>query len=275
MRTINNEISKGKLEEFEQCIKTSDAFAEFKERYMRYRMENGWKARAGNFKGVDGKPSQIKTEIAGFVIPIVERWSDEMLKTADKIADPEVLKVLSDATQARKAKWTHILNRKIRDLLEDEANERKKLDATDKNAGTTQKKLENPKEQVLPGFDDCEAAKNDQPNAASSAGIPVRQNESVKLQQDVISSAFEAVIEAIKTGLANIEKAIVCQNNILADALFVKEGDLKDRDTNRPKHVNWPWFHSIQSELAQIRGIMAPKKEKAQETAEASNQNNK
>lgn len=44
-------------------------------------------------------------------------------------------------------------------------------------------------------------------------------------------------------------------------AMIVKEGDLIDRKTKKPKHVGWSWLHSIQSELAQLRGISADKKE--------------
>jgi len=45
------------------------------------------------------------------------------------------------------------------------------------------------------------------------------------------------------------------------DAMFVKEGDLIDRKTKKPKHVGWSWLHSIQSELAQLRGLTADKKD--------------
>lgn len=68
-------------------------------------------------------------------------------------------------------------------------------------------------------------------------------------------------VEGIAASMANI-------NSTLRDALFVKCGDLVDRDTRKPKHVGWPWLHSIQSELAQIRGLSAclkPRKDDMQE----------
>ena len=71
----------------------------------------------------------------------------------------------------------------------------------------------------------------------------------------------ELALESISVSLSKIANSLGRLADRFEDAMFVKDGELIDRKTKKPKHVGWSWFHSIQSELAQLRGITADKKE--------------
>ena len=83
-------------------------------------------------------------------------------------------------------------------------------------------------------------------------------SEALREQQ---KTTTELALESISASLAKIANNLGRLADRFEDAMFVKDGELIDRKTKKPKHVGWSWFHSIQSELAQLRGITADKKE--------------
>ena len=55
-------------------------------------------------------------------------------------------------------------------------------------------------------------------------------------------------LAGIKTSLDNL-------TNVIAAAFFVKEGDIKDKDSKKSKYVGCSWLHALRQEVAQLRGI--------------------
>lgn len=92
-----------------------------------------------------------------------------------------------------------------------------------------------------------------------------RSFRSVRLVSDAPNgntrTLSEIALENISLALAKMANSLANIETMFKDAMFVKDGDLVDRKTKKPKHVGWSWLHSIQSELAQLRGITADKKE--------------
>ena len=91
-----------------------------------------------------------------------------------------------------------------------------------------------------------------------AAGSTTTQVQFVKVEHDGISYNW---MERLVAAEERRNEILTDIKNVLVDALFVKKGELKDRKTGKDKHVGWSWFHSLQSELAQIRGLSADKKE--------------
>jgi hypothetical protein len=83
-------------------------------------------------------------------------------------------------------------------------------------------------------------------------------SEALRGQQ---KTTAEIALESISASLAKIASNLGRLADRFEDAMFVKDGDLVDRKTKKPKHVGWSWMHSIHSELAQLRGLTADKKE--------------
>ena len=92
---------------------------------------------------------------------------------------------------------------------------------------------------------------------------------SVRLASDSLvektMTTSEIALENISLSLAKMANSLANIETMFKDAMFVKEGDLVDRKTKKPKHVGWSWLHSIQSELAQLRGLTADKKDEEED----------
>jgi hypothetical protein len=92
-----------------------------------------------------------------------------------------------------------------------------------------------------------------------------RSFRSVRMVSDALNGTTrtlsEIALENISLSLAKMANSLANIETMFKDAMFVKEGDLVDRKTKKPKHVGWSWLHSIQSELAQLRGLTADKKD--------------
>ena len=158
--------------------------------------------------------------------------------------------------------------RRMRDVFEERINKIREEEEKKKNED-----LGKAKEQELPGF--------------GQNGVLVKEPSKVPITE----SPSTGLIEACPAGMADvlmIEIRNMCEtqreivsvlrdlNKTLNDAFFVKQGDLKFKNGN-PKHVGWSWFHSLHSEAAQIRGLMAQGKpqenaETAEDLAEALSQ---
>lgn len=99
----------------------------------------------------------------------------------------------------------------------------------------------------------------------TAATCEERSCSSVRLASDSpvekTMTSTEISLEAIGCALIRIANSLQDLEEKFDKAMFVKEGDLIDRKTKKPKHVGWSWLHSIQSELAQLRGLTADKKD--------------
>lgn len=92
-----------------------------------------------------------------------------------------------------------------------------------------------------------------------------RSCSSVRLASDSpvekTMTTSEIALQDIALSMAKMANSLANIETMFKDAMFVKDGDLVDRKTKKPKHVGWSWLHSIQSELAQLRGLTADKKD--------------
>lgn len=179
-------------------------------------------------------------------------------------------------------------SRRLRDVFEDKVNDIKKLEEELAEAHESANALKNAEEQELPFDEPVIKGPNEREKTIEDAKTSEEKKEPQKTIVDVNGNTWilhkkgdkfwegKGPVTAEQSGIAdlflielrNLVEAIRTQNKILIDALFVKPGDLKFKNGN-PKHVGWSWFHSLHSEAAQIRGLMAQgKPSEDTETAE-------
>lgn len=149
--------------------------------------------------------------------------------------------------------------RRMRDVFEERINKIREEEKKQKNED-----LGKAKAQELPGF--------------GQNGVLVKEPSKTPIEKSPTTGLIEAcpagIVDVLMIEIRNLREtqreivsAIRDLNQTLDNALFVKPGALVDRKTGKYKHVGWSWFHSIHSELAQIRGLSATKKEEEQGAA--------
>lgn len=76
-----------------------------------------------------------------------------------------------------------------------------------------------------------------------------------ELTPEQIDAKLVEGLEVRNVQLARIGDGIEALCALVKDAFFVKEGDIKDKETKKSKYVGCSWLHALRQEVAQLRGI--------------------
>lgn len=220
-------FSKEEQAMFDEFLASKDV-QDIKDEYLAYRRSSGWQARSSK----TGIGARLRILALKFVDKLVKKYKE---------SNKDLLKFVNLETVVDR--WVDKIARRLRDYFESEANKEAK---SSRSAPQPIIAAEAPE---LPGFGPDTTAEPEKPVAPVEAA-PAGVIDVLVIELRSLRETQSALVEAVK-GLARS----------FDDAMFVKPGALVDRKTGLHRHVGWSWLHCLQSELAQIRGLTAPKKE--------------
>lgn len=279
MKTKHNTIDRETMRSFESFLGESPNAKSLMERYLAYREANGWESRRAMvgtkgtdalFKGPDGKPMQIGNAVNELSREFLDGWKAKALESVPDSAPKGALDLYRESLEKKAEEMVRFLSRKIRDWLEDAANAiRRKLglDKPDNPAVEPEEPEQAPvlgaTEVPLPGFaEDAEhaPAKKAPKDPEETFEKAVKEDPKDKADGErrtdgmcVVETEWNKLINVI----GRVANALDSINDTLRGALFVRDGDLRNRETGKARRVDWPWLRSINSEIAQMRGIVS------------------